>query len=416
MNFPDNSVACAHNAGKKFCRDLRRSMTYGIHDLAKSALGIPLATRTLRKDEFWAVRDTNFEIKRGETLGVIGANGSGKTTLLRMLAGILPPDDGEIAIRGRVGALISLGAGFHPHMTGRENIYLNGAIIGMSRRDIDRLYDEIVAFSELWDFMESPLGTYSSGMRVRLGFAIAIAMAPDVLLVDEVLAVGDFMFREKCYQKINAISRNAGVVLVSHGMRDITMLASKVIVMHKGSVAFAGPTDEAVDFYLKMSHSERTPTAEENVLQCGDSYRDDTKLTGMTCRVLDASGAPAETFDHGGELHVDFSFKVHRPVQNLIIGMPFWKYGAAVTAVNTDVDRVKLFPSPDGTVRGRLTVDHLSFSPGTYAIAIAVHDGREYLYRGYAGKFEIRDVVASFGPFTPAHHWTVGPALPPERK
>jgi lipopolysaccharide transport system ATP-binding protein len=177
-------------------------MLYGVYDVARDMFGLNGHSEQLRNTEFWAIDDVSFNVKRGECLGIIGPNGAGKSTLLKMLNGILLPDRGKLTMRGRVGALIELGAGFHPMLTGRENIYVNGAILGLCKSDIDRKFDEIVAFAELKDFVDSPVKFYSSGMYVRLGFAVAVHLKPDVLLIDEVLAVGDDHFRSKCTHKI----------------------------------------------------------------------------------------------------------------------------------------------------------------------------------------------------------------------
>jgi lipopolysaccharide transport system ATP-binding protein len=180
---------------KKFCQSLKRSMFYGTIDATKSMLGLPIKNADLRKKEFWALQDINFELKQGEKVGVLGANGSGKSTLLRLLNGVFPPDVGKITLNGRIGALIAVGAGFHPHMTGRENIYLNGTILGMTRKEIEKKFNEIVDFAEIGDFIDSPVATYSSGMTVRLGFSIAVHGKVEIMLVDEILAVGDLAFQ-----------------------------------------------------------------------------------------------------------------------------------------------------------------------------------------------------------------------------
>src|SRR3990172_12206671 len=203
---------------KKFSKSLKRSMLYGIQDISRSMLGLAPKTDELRPGEFWSVDNVSFEVRRGECLGVIGPNGAGKSTLLKMLNGIISPDKGRIEIKGRVGALIEVTAGFHPMLTGRENIYIAGSIHGLSKKEIDRKFDDIVAFSELGDFIDTPVKHYSSGMNVRLGFAIAAQMRPDVLLIDEVLAVGDIGFSTKCLNAIGEIIENSAVIFVSHSV------------------------------------------------------------------------------------------------------------------------------------------------------------------------------------------------------
>src|SRR3989338_5089706 len=187
----DDIAIKVENVSKKFCRSLKDSMLYGMTDIGKNLIGLGSNSSVLRKNEFWAVEGISFEIKRGESFGLIGPNGSGKTTLLKMLNGIFWPDKGKITTRGRVGALIAVGAGFHPLLTGRENIYINGAILGINKKEVDEKFDPIVEFADIGNFLDAPVKHYSSGMYVRLGFSIAVHCDPEVLLVDEILAVGD---------------------------------------------------------------------------------------------------------------------------------------------------------------------------------------------------------------------------------
>lgn len=246
----DDVVISVNNVSKKFCRNLRRSMLYGINDLSQNMFGMKPETTQLRKDEFWALDNVSFDLRRGETLGLVGANGSGKTTLLRLLTGIFPPDNGKIEITGRIGALIAVGAGFHPHMTGRENIYLNGTILGMKRAEIVRKFDRIVEFSEIGDFLDAPVSTYSSGMYVRLGFAIAIHAPIDILIVDEILAVGDAHFQRKCLNRIRDIrNQGAAIILVSHNMQNIEGMCSKAILFHHGKQLKTGSPKDVVPAY-----------------------------------------------------------------------------------------------------------------------------------------------------------------------
>lgn len=244
-------VVAVRGVAKKFCKHLKRSMAYGIMDLSKNLLGIKPSTTSLRKGEFWALKDIDFELRRGEIMGLIGVNGSGKTSLLRLIAGIFPPDEGEISVRGRVGALIAVGAGFHGNMTGRENIYLNGAILGMSRMEIAARFDEIVDFADIGDFLDAPVSTYSSGMRIRLGYAIATAIQPEVLLLDEILAVGDARFRNKCYNRMGHLRKSAGIIFVSHNMNQIAQICTRCLFIHKGRIAYLGDVAEAVRQYME---------------------------------------------------------------------------------------------------------------------------------------------------------------------
>jgi len=252
------AVISVKHVSKKFCRNLKRSMAYGIVDLSKNLLGIKPDTSTLRQTEFWALDDVNFELRKGETLGIIGVNGSGKTTLLRLLTGIFPPDKGEIMVKGRVGALVAVGAGFHPHMTGRENIYLNGTILGMTRKEIQERFENIVEFSEIGEFLDAPVSTYSSGMRVRLGFSIALHCVPDILLVDEILSVGDLSFRNKSLRRMQEFRKKArAIIFVSHNLDQVQVLCSRVVILDKGKIVFDGETHEGCARYQEMTRAIR---------------------------------------------------------------------------------------------------------------------------------------------------------------
>jgi ABC-type polysaccharide/polyol phosphate transport system ATPase subunit len=234
---------------KKYCRTLKESLWYGMSDLAAEVLGGGTAHDRLRAAEFWAVDGVSFELRRGESLGLIGPNGAGKTTLLKMLNGLIKPDAGRISIRGRVGALLALGAGFHLLLTGRENIFINGAVLGLTRKQIEQKLDEIIDFAGIGDFIDSPVQSYSSGMKVRLGFAVATALEPDVLLIDEVLAVGDAAFRSKCYNRIDRLRERSAVILVSHSMEHVGRVCTSGLVLHGGAVRFHGATEQAIGAY-----------------------------------------------------------------------------------------------------------------------------------------------------------------------
>ncbi|MBF8150971.1 ABC transporter ATP-binding protein [Winogradskyella sp. F6397] len=234
---------------KKFCKDLKTSLWYGLKDLVSGVSG-STEDRLLRPKEFWAVKDISFELRRGECLGLIGHNGAGKSTLLKILNGLINPDAGKVTMKGRIGALIELGAGFNPILSGRENIYNNGAILGFSRKEIDSKLEAIIAFAELEDFIDMPVQHYSSGMKVRLGFAVAAQMEPDVLIIDEVLAVGDLGFILKCFKTIDTILPHTAVIFVSHSMPMISRICSQIVLMDRGESKFqGGDVGKAIDLY-----------------------------------------------------------------------------------------------------------------------------------------------------------------------
>ncbi|MFX0125402.1 MAG: ABC transporter ATP-binding protein [Candidatus Hodarchaeota archaeon] len=273
----DNIAIKTEGVSKKYCKSLRRSMLYGVKDIARNTFGLSSHSNKLRKNEFWAIDNVSFEVEKGETLGIIGPNGSGKTTLLKMLNGIFWPDKGKISIRGRVGALIEVGAGFHPMLLGRENIYINGAILGMSKKEIDDKYNDIVEFADIGDFINSPVKFYSSGMFVRLGFAVAAHCDTDILLVDEILAVGDAAFRRKCSEHMKEfMGLNKSVVLVSHNMALIEALADKTILLNKGKVLASGTTKDVIAKYDLLMRSQTDMP--EYTLQLANDKEEGLKL------------------------------------------------------------------------------------------------------------------------------------------
>ena len=249
MENPDVIVRC-EGVGKTFCRDLRRSLWYGLKDSFGQILGGRSEITELRRGEFWANQDISFELKRGECLGLIGHNGAGKTTLLKMLNGLIQPNAGSIRIRGRVGALIALGAGFNPLLTGRENVFVNSSVLGQTRAETMKVFDQIVSFAEVEDAIDAPVRTYSSGMQVRLGFAIAAQMNPELLLVDEVLAVGDNAFQKKCYDRIYEMRENGtSFIVVSHNPYQLERLCDYVAAMSDGRILKLATPKEAIHLY-----------------------------------------------------------------------------------------------------------------------------------------------------------------------
>jgi lipopolysaccharide transport system ATP-binding protein len=246
----DNEVLVkVEGLSKKFCKELKTSLWYGIKDLL-SGLNGNHNERALRPKEFWAVKDVSFELRRGECLGLIGHNGAGKSTLLKILNGLINPDSGKVTIKGRVGALIELGAGFNPILSGRENIYNNGAVLGFSKQEIDSKVEEIIDFAEIREFIDMPVQHYSSGMKVRLGFAVAAQMEPDVLIIDEVLAVGDLGFVLKCFKTIDQILPNTAVVFVSHNMPLVSRICNHILLMENGKMLYSGNhVAKGIDLY-----------------------------------------------------------------------------------------------------------------------------------------------------------------------
>lgn len=249
----------AENVSKKYCRGLKRSLWYGLHDLGSELLGRPHGgDGELRLDEFWAVRNISFELKRGECLGFIGHNGAGKSTLLKMLNGIIKPDHGRITLRGRICGLIELGGGFNPVLTGRENIYINGSVLGFTKLEIDQKIEAIIDFAELEEFIDMPIKNYSSGMKVRLGFSVMAQMDPDVLIIDEVLAVGDVGFVLKCLNWIDNLLENTAVIFVSHSMPMVSRICTNIILLDHSEVQYQSKDIGAgIARYLEKLNSDK---------------------------------------------------------------------------------------------------------------------------------------------------------------
>jgi len=289
--------------GKRYrLRHAGESLPYvALRDVLATKAAAPLRwlrggpTRVTRED-FWALRDVDFEIAPGEVVGIIGRNGAGKSTLLKILSRITEPTEGRVTLYGRVASLLEVGTGFHPELTGRENIFLNGAILGMSRAEITRKFDEIVAFAAVERFLDTPVKYYSSGMYVRLAFAVAAHLEPEILIVDEVLAVGDAEFQKKCLGKMHDVSRGGRTVLfVSHNMAAVKSLTSRGILLTEGRVAFDGPAAEAVDRYMG-SATDRV---------AGNPYLGRGRHTAIiSSRLLDAAGAAVHRYNPGTPLRI----------------------------------------------------------------------------------------------------------------
>ena len=262
-----------------------------------------------KRSQLWALRDISFDVGRGECIGVIGRNGSGKSTLLQMLAGVTAPTEGRVAVHGRVAPLISVGVGFHPELSGRENVYVNGMILGLTRAEIDARFDEIVAFSEIGAFIDTPVKFYSSGMFVRLGFSVAVLADPDILLVDEVLAVGDVAFQLKCFERVEQIrTSGATIALVSHNLNAVRRLCTRTIVIHDGALRFDGDTTEAIALYHELLGSpvdENDPTLANTPRYVGAAALDRVEFLGP-------DGAPTRHIDSGEPVVVEVDVRFLR--------------------------------------------------------------------------------------------------------
>lgn len=326
-----------------------------------------------RQEEFWALRDVSFEVAPGETVGIIGPNGAGKSTVLKLISRILEPTSGQIGVHGRVGALLELGAGFHPDLTGRENIYLNGAILGLSRAQIRKKLDEIIGFAELERFIDVPVKHYSSGMYVRLGFSVAVHTDPEILLVDEVLAVGDAAFQRKCLDRIDRLRREGATILfVSHSAEMVRAICSRVLWLDDGRLVADGPAEAVVARYLAHSWA-----AEEGSLTSGDGNdrrwgSGEVRIVGV--RLLDGSGQERQLFRVGEPLTVEIHYRAERRVERPVFGLAIHRGdGTHITGPNTQFAGYEI-PWIEGEGVVQYTVSSLPLLEGTYYVSVAAHN------------------------------------------
>ena len=315
-----DTIVRVEGVSKKFCRSLKRTMVYGVRDVACDMLGLTGHLTHLRADEFWAVNDVSFEVKRGECVGLIGPNGAGKSTLLKLINGVTLPDQGFVQICGRIGALLELGAGFHPMLTGRENIHLSGTILGLSKEELAKKFDSIVEFSGLEEFIDTPVKQYSSGMYVRLGFAVAVSIDPDILIIDESMAVGDAAFRKRCLDQIEAFIR-AGktIVVVTHNLQEIEKIAQRMLLLDRGSLRAEGRPDEVIASYMNVLNS-KSMQQEEFGLRNGKPA-----IEIIDVELRNGDGTPKSYFRSHDELRVIIGFKAHRRILNPVFRVQIFR-------------------------------------------------------------------------------------------
>ena len=324
-------------------------------------------------EEFWALQDISFEIESGTSFGIIGSNGSGKSTLLKCLAGILTPDKGSIAVRGRIAALLELGAGFHPEMSGRENIFLNGAILGMTQKELLQKMDSIVEFAGLEEFIDTPVRNYSSGMTVRLGFAIAINVDPEILIIDEVLAVGDSAFQQKCHEKIEEFKHDGRtIILVSHGLGDVAQLCKTVAWIEKGHLEAIGDGYDVVGEYLGEAHDAAVRQTGEIGERWGTR---EVEITGVEFLGLDRK--PLSSIRSGAPVTLRINFHAHQQIPEIVAGFRISHlHGTNIWGTNTKRRNVSIGPvNGDGSID--IEIPEFPLLTGTYDLTIALSDASE---------------------------------------
>jgi lipopolysaccharide transport system ATP-binding protein len=398
-------VIKARKLGKRYRRGSLATRHNSIRDVLQAQVGV-LFSRNKREEQrkttFWALRDVSFDIARGENVGIVGLNGAGKSTLLKVLSRIVEPSVGTARITGRLGALLEVGTGFHNELTGRENIYLYGAILGMSRQEVSRKFDAIVDFSEIGDFIETPVKRYSSGMYVRLAFAVAAHLDPDILLLDEVLAVGDLSFQRKCMDFARQLQRKGSTILfVSHNMFSIRTMCRRIIYLKNGRMVFDGATEEGLRLYETDSKLGPTPWAPS-----------DPSLLVTSVDLLSEAGERKTMFKFGERMRVRIGYRTLRPIEGPHFLCSIKRSDQLLCCnFSSHADNVHLPPiSGDGTVE--LLTPPLKVVSDRYTVTIAVREnGFKQLVAGQIGSsFHVQHdtfEVSEFGVFHEPAEWRI---------
>ncbi len=408
------------NVSKRFRRQTVQPST-----TLKTAVVDLILRRSAREREatFQALREITFTVETAQTVGIIGRNGSGKSTLLKVLAGIYRPDCGRVAVHGKVGALLELGAGFHPEFSGRENVVINGMVLGLSKREVRQRFDQIVRFADLEAFIDEPVKTYSSGMYMRLGFSVAVHADPDILLIDEVLAVGDEAFQQKCYAKLAELQgRGKTIILVSHDLATVERWADEALWLEQGVIQERGTPLRVVDLYRQavatqerraaiMEHHEREDEAQEPAMAATPNRWGGREVELISVRMIDSAGQERYDYRSGEQVRVTLRYRVHRRVEDPVFGITIirrdglWCYGS-----NTDIEGVPVPPlREEGIVE--VLLERLDFIEGTYYLDAAVHarEGYSYDYHHRLYSFTVQSEIRDVGVFRIPHRWAIKP-------
>lgn len=391
----------------------------------KSALLQRSILKELRPDEtFPALKDVSLSVRKGSTFGIVGRNGSGKSTALKLVSGITKPTSGTVRVDGRIGALIELGAGFHPEISGRENVFINGIMLGLSKHDIEERFDEIVDFAEMREFIDAPVKTYSSGMYMRLGFAVAVHIDPDVLLIDEVLAVGDEGFTHKCLDKFGDFRRRGRtILLVTHSLALVERFCDEAVWLDSGEKRAEGDPKRVIGAYLTAveateAHLMAATTAKavreaptSDMFQATEGRWGSKDVEIIEVTLLAGGGEPSFVFHTGDPLSVRLRIRATQPTADFVFGVGLFNAeGVCCYATNTDIENMQ----PDRiSGEGDVTfcIESLDLVEGTYKLDVAVHkrDGAPYDYHRLLYTFRVNSRTRDIGIFRPRHHWTFSP-------
>ncbi|MDD5050830.1 MAG: ABC transporter ATP-binding protein [Candidatus Pacebacteria bacterium] len=379
------TVIAVKNIGKKYIITHEQGGYVALRDVLTNIFRTPLKFFTQKakevvgiskKEEFWALRNIHFEVRRGEVIGIIGKNGAGKSTILKILSQITPPTEGEIRIEGRVGSLLEVGTGFHPELSGRENIFLNGAILGMTKKEIVKKFDDIVTFAGIEKFLDTPVKFYSSGMYVRLAFSVAAHMEPDILIIDEVLAVGDAEFQKKCLGKMDEITKKQGrtILFVSHNTSIIRELCSRCIVLDKGKIQFDGNTEEAIETYIKLVRGEQ---GRSDVSAGKEEAKEANGLSIQEVSIINSENRPTSDLLFGEPFSVEVAISSRDTLKNISIGVRIESEdGHPITSPTSGASK-KLFDlNPTSALRVKARIADCTLVPGQYWITVSAtrHD------------------------------------------
>lgn len=344
---------------KKYSRSLSSSVRFAARDIIKSSLGIRSDVQELRDSEFWSLRDINFTLRRGEVLGVLGHNGAGKSTLLKCIAGKLQADRGNVIRRGELGHLLEMSAGFAPTMTGRDNVSVRGRLLGKRGKELARYLDKVEEFADIGEFFDAPVQFYSSGMKSRLGFAASSVIEPDILIIDEVLAVGDLAFRLRCYERINELARNAAVIFVSHSVGQVARLCNRGIYLEKGCALFDGGIQQAISLY-------QDKVGDQNEKKRGNVYHAD--LVSFDLKVNGELFTPGKNLGYGAAMSLDID--VSRLADNVQIRV-LLKDASQSVLMDWNSARCNLeWPEANSILHANL--GRAELTPGAYSLSVQV--------------------------------------------
>ncbi|NNC37506.1 MAG: ABC transporter ATP-binding protein [Hyphomonadaceae bacterium] len=407
-----NNVVEVKGVWKKFSKTRSGARRNMLSKTGRAFFGLQPGETILREDEFWAVQDLSFELQRGKTLGILGLNGAGKTTVLNMIGGMMLPDKGQITTVGAIGALMNLAAGFQPSLSAYENILIGGAVRGWSMEETEKRVPDIISFAELGEHLSRRLADFSAGMRLRLAFSIAVHMQPDLLLIDEVLAVGDHRFRAKCQEKINSMREDASVIIVSHSVRDIREYCDECLLIKDGVPVFKGDVEEGLSLLLESYHKgsisagsvTKAPVENKPVA----AFISETDLEDA---VVSSSKNKADKSERGRELVVNYFFKTITECDALTLGVAIRSIGSdpILSGISSINEMGELHANAGQKISAEVVIDTSVLNPGRYSIEAVIANADKILFQGSLDTYEVfTNEEFTWGPVALTAKWQVG--------